>query len=234
MQNKWPLDMKHGWIHTFSISTYSARRESSQPKGVVTTWISCQCIAGPLLCHESYLCWQAKNTPGIDSWFGCSLEKWRYCGESAIGIFFYLHEDLLIVVWLMDCIIVGGSHANITRSGEMEINLKHTFLKTMHRCMSYVSDVVSWQSQRRDFPWLGFHVTNLPRAAHQLSPLLTDNKLRRAIRRWKPRNIQRYLLQMIFRCSPPRGEEDYQFKQLHRSRKCVPFICGRNDPPIDS
>lgn len=151
-----------------------------------------------------------------------------------MGIFFYLHVDLPSVVLLFDCIIVGGNHVNITRSGDMQISLKHTFLTMMHTCMSSVSDVVSWHSQRTDISRLGFHVTNLPQAAHRLSPLLTDNKLMPAIRRWKPKYIQRYLTQIIFRRFPPTGEEDYQLKQLHRSRKCVPFICGRNDPPLDS
>lgn len=153
--------------------------------------------------------------------------------SSVMSIIFFLHVDLLIAV-LFDYIIVGGNHANIARSGDVHINLKHTFLKMMHTCMSSVSDVVSWDSQRTDFSRLGFHVTNLPRAAHRLSPLLTDNKLMPAIRRRRLRNIQGCLPQIIFRRFPPTGEEDYQLKQLHRSRKCVAFICGRNDPPLDS
>lgn len=60
-----------------------------------------------------------------------------------MGIFFYLHVDLIIVVSLFDCINVTGNHANITKSGKIQIDSKHTFLKMMHTCMSSVCDVVS-------------------------------------------------------------------------------------------
>lgn len=79
------------------------------------SWSKTQLVNTPtkgVLGFTNYIFLTSSSFPTINS----TLDAVERSGGT-VGIFFYLH--VIVVLLLFDCIIVGGSHANSTKSGEM-------------------------------------------------------------------------------------------------------------------